>query len=63
MYLLYGGVAAIVLLLLAGTRVVRPTGRGLVERIGKYRRLAMPGFNWLIPVVDRMFLVNVTEAM
>src|SRR5437762_2750211 len=48
---------------LAGARVVRPTGRGLVERLGKYRRLAMPGFNWIIPGVDRMFLVNVTEVM
>jgi regulator of protease activity HflC (stomatin/prohibitin superfamily) len=63
MYLIYGGAAAVVLLLLAGTRVVRPTGRGLVERLGKYRRLAMPGFNWIIPVVDRMFLVNITEVM
>jgi regulator of protease activity HflC (stomatin/prohibitin superfamily) len=23
----------------------------------------MPGFNWIIPIVDRMFLVNVTEVM
>jgi regulator of protease activity HflC (stomatin/prohibitin superfamily) len=45
MHLVYGGVAAVVLLLLAGTRVVRPTGRGVVERLGKYRRMAMPGFN------------------
>jgi regulator of protease activity HflC (stomatin/prohibitin superfamily) len=44
-------------------RVVRPTSRGLVERLGKYRRLASPGFNWIVPMVDRMFLVNVTEVM
>jgi regulator of protease activity HflC (stomatin/prohibitin superfamily) len=47
----------------SGVRVVRPTGRGLVERLGKYQRLAMPGFNWIIPVIDRMFLVNITEVM
>jgi regulator of protease activity HflC (stomatin/prohibitin superfamily) len=23
----------------------------------------MPGFNWIIPLVDRMFLVNITEMM
>jgi regulator of protease activity HflC (stomatin/prohibitin superfamily) len=23
----------------------------------------MPGFNWIIPVIDRMFLVNITEVM
>jgi regulator of protease activity HflC (stomatin/prohibitin superfamily) len=43
--------------------VVRPTGRGLIERLGKYRRLAAPGFNWIIPGIDRMFLVNITEVM
>jgi regulator of protease activity HflC (stomatin/prohibitin superfamily) len=34
-----------------------------VERLGKYRRLANPGFNWIIPVVDRLFLINITEMM
>src|SRR5439155_18528610 len=59
-----GGLALIVVVFfLAGARVVRPTGRGLVERLGKYQRLAMPGFNWIIPGIDRMFLVNVTEVM
>ncbi len=46
-----------------GIRIVRPTGRGLVERLGKYHRLALPGFNWIIPGVDRMFLINITEMM
>jgi regulator of protease activity HflC (stomatin/prohibitin superfamily) len=53
----------IVLTFFAGVRVVRPTSRGLVERLGKYQRLALPGFNWIVPVMDRMFLVNVTEVM
>jgi regulator of protease activity HflC (stomatin/prohibitin superfamily) len=47
----------------SGVRVVRPTGRGLVERLGKYRHMAMPGFNWIFPGIDRLFLVNVTEVM
>jgi regulator of protease activity HflC (stomatin/prohibitin superfamily) len=51
------------LILASGVRVVRPTGRGLVERLGKYHRLAMPGFNWIIPSVDRLILVNITEVM
>src|SRR6478672_8637135 len=62
-YWFYGIAAVVALLFLAGIRVVRPTGRGLVERLGKYRRLAMPGFNWIMPLVDRMFLVNITEVM
>lgn len=49
--------------LLSGIRIVRPTHRGLVERLGKYRRFASPGFNWIIPVIDRMIQVNTTEQM
>jgi regulator of protease activity HflC (stomatin/prohibitin superfamily) len=63
MYGIYGGLVLVAVFYLAGIRVVRPTGRGLVERLGKYRRLAMPGFNWIIPVIDRMYLVNITEVM
>jgi regulator of protease activity HflC (stomatin/prohibitin superfamily) len=58
------GIAFVLLsIFLSGIRVVRPTGRGLIERLGKYRRMAMPGFNWILPGIDRMFLVNVTEVM
>jgi regulator of protease activity HflC (stomatin/prohibitin superfamily) len=60
---IYVGVSLIVLVFFAGIRVVRPTSRGLVERLGKYKHLAMPGFNWIIPLIDRMFLVNITEVM
>lgn len=57
------GIILVVLGFLAGTRVIRPTTRGLVERLGKYRRFADPGFHWIIPVIDRMYKVNVTEVM
>ena len=53
----------VALLFFSGVRVVRPTCRGLVERLGKYHRLATPGFNWIIPGVDRMIVVNITEVM
>ena len=46
-----------------GVRIVRPTHRGLVERLGKYNRFANPGFNWIIPFIDKMYQVNVTEQM
>jgi regulator of protease activity HflC (stomatin/prohibitin superfamily) len=62
-YVFAAGVALLLLFLFTGVRVVRPTSRGLVERLGKYQRLATPGFNWIIPMIDRMFLVNVTEVM
>jgi regulator of protease activity HflC (stomatin/prohibitin superfamily) len=47
----------------AGIRIVRPTHRGLIERLGKYRRFANAGFNWLIPGIERLFQINVTEVM
>lgn len=57
--------AGIVLLVVffMGIRIVRPTRRGLVERLGRYNRFANPGFTWVIPVIERMYVVNVTEQM
>ncbi|MCX6561951.1 MAG: SPFH/Band 7/PHB domain protein, partial [Candidatus Aminicenantes bacterium] len=53
----------IIVVFFAGIRIVRPTHRGLIERLGKYKRFAKPGFNWLIPAIDRMYQINVTEVM
>ncbi len=55
-------VLAVVVFLL-GIRIVRPTNRGLIERLGKYKKFAQPGFHWLIPVIDKMYRVNITEQM
>ncbi|MDD3297090.1 MAG: SPFH/Band 7/PHB domain protein [Candidatus Omnitrophica bacterium] len=54
---------AAVLIFFIGIRIVRPTHRGLIERLGKYRRFANAGFNWIIPVIEKMYTVNVTEQM
>ncbi len=56
-------VGAVVVIFFMGIRIVRPTHRGLIERLGKYRRFAMPGFHWIIPVIERMFQINITEQM
>jgi regulator of protease activity HflC (stomatin/prohibitin superfamily) len=53
----------LVVILLLGIRIVRPTQRGLIERLGKYCHFANPGFHWIIPIIDRLFIVNVTEQM
>ncbi|HRZ26780.1 MAG TPA: SPFH domain-containing protein [Spirochaetota bacterium] len=47
----------------AGIRIIRPTHRGMIERLGKYKKFCSPGFHWIIPVIDRMVRVNVTEQM
>ena len=53
----------VVFLFLIGIRIVRPTHRGLIERLGKYHNLALPGFHWIIPLVDRIYMINITEQM
>jgi regulator of protease activity HflC (stomatin/prohibitin superfamily) len=53
----------VIFIFLIGIRIVRPTTRGLVERLGRYNRFAKPGFNWVVPVIEKIYLVNVTEQM
>jgi len=55
--------AAIVFIFFSGIRIVRPTDRGLIERLGKYSRLANPGFHWIIPIIEKMYQINITEQM
>ena len=46
-----------------GIRIVRPTHRGLIERLGKYHKFASPGFHWILPGIDKMYQINTTEQM
>jgi len=61
--MLYPILAVVIFLFLIGIRIVRPTQRGLVERLGKYHKFAQPGFHWIIPIVDKMYKINITEIM
>jgi regulator of protease activity HflC (stomatin/prohibitin superfamily) len=56
-------IVALATLFFFGIRIIRPTHRGLIERLGKYNRFANPGFHWIIPFVDIMYQVNITEQM
>ena len=51
------------LFLLSGIRIVRPTHRALIETLGKYTRFAEPGFHWIIPVIENMYIENISEQM
>ena len=53
----------ILLIFFLGVKIVRPTHRGLIERLGKYIKFAKPGFHWIIPFIDKMYVVNTTEQM
>jgi regulator of protease activity HflC (stomatin/prohibitin superfamily) len=63
--LIFGIILAVILLLFLGLglKVVRPTHRGLVERFGKYNRFAQPGLNVIIPFIDQLRQVDITERM
>jgi regulator of protease activity HflC (stomatin/prohibitin superfamily) len=55
--------AAVFVFLMAGIKIIRPTHRGLIERLGKYHKFARPGFHWIIPGIDKIYRVNNTEQM
>ncbi len=62
-FLIYFAILAVAFLFFAGIRIVRPTHRGLIEVLGKYRRFAEPGFHWVIPVITKLYQINTTEQM
>ena len=56
-------ITIVIFIFFIGIRIVRPTQRGLIERLGRYDKFAKPGFHWIIPLIEKMVLVNVTERM
>lgn len=49
----------LVIFLLSGIRIVYEYKRAVKFRFGKYVSLLNPGFRWIIPVVDRIKLVDI----
>ena len=60
---IFFGLIILVFILLFSIRIVRPTEKGLVERLGRFEYVAGQGIHLLIPLVDRMYLINLTERM
>lgn len=52
-----------VFIFLLGIRIVRPVEKGVIERLGRFQKVADQGFHWIIPIIDRMIKVNTTEQM
>jgi len=61
--LIYPLILAAIFIFFSGIRIIRPTHRGLIERLGKYAGFGNPGFHWIIPVIEAMYQINVTEQM
>jgi regulator of protease activity HflC (stomatin/prohibitin superfamily) len=53
----------IIYAVISSFRIVRPTEKGLVERLGKYHRFVQGGITFLVPFVDHIIKVNTTERM
>lgn len=62
-YTMYYVIAGVIFIFSLGVKIVRPTHRALIERLGKYKKFANPGFHWIIPFIDKMYIVNTTEQM
>jgi len=56
-------VIVLLFILSLGIRIVRPLEKGIIERLGKFKTVADQGFHFIIPVVDKMYRVNLTEQM
>ncbi len=56
-------IVVILYAVISSLRIVRPTEKGLVERLGRYHRFVQGGLTFLVPLVDRIIKVNITERM
>jgi len=53
----------IAILVISGIRKVTDKQRGLIERLGKFKRNVAPGLHWIIPAIDKLHLVDVSEQI
>jgi len=44
-------------------RIVRPYQRGLIERLGRYRRTCQPGLNFIMPIIETMAKMDMRERV
>ncbi len=60
---LYGLLIIFILVVISGLRQVRPFEKGVIERFGKFRKVAHQGLHFIVPFVDKLYKVNLTEQM
>jgi regulator of protease activity HflC (stomatin/prohibitin superfamily) len=61
---LWAAAAAIIIgYLVMGIRIVRPTHRVLIEFLGKYQKYGNPGLYWILPGIQKLYAVNITEKL
>lgn len=49
-------------IILTGFRTIRPIEKGVVERFGKYNTTLTQGLKWTIPIIDKVYRINIAET-
>lgn len=44
-------------------KIIRPTHRAVVERLGKFVRVQHSGITFIIPVIEKLYSINITEQI
>lgn len=50
-------------IILSGIRIIRPTNRAAIETLGKYTRFQNSGITFIIPFIQKLYSVNITEQL
>lgn len=50
-------------IILSGIRIIRPTNRAAIETLGKYTRFQNSGITFIMPFVQKLYSVNITEQL
>lgn len=53
-----------IVIIATGIKIIRPTHRAVVERLGKFKRVQVSGITWIVPLgIDHLYSVNITEQI
>jgi len=63
-YVVLGVILILIIVVAAkGIKIIRPFEKGLVERLGQFRREAEPGIHFIIPFIERITKVDLRERV
>ena len=46
-------ISILIIIILTGFRIEQEYQRGIIFRIGRYKKVKGPGLYWIIPILDR----------
>ena len=51
----------VIVIFAMGVKILRPVEVGVIEVLGRYAKTASAGFNWVPPLLSKMYRINITE--